>query len=72
VVRRPRCHPWPRDKGRERGLAVEPVRDWERCINIKYVKQLGKRPLTIYILPGTRDKLLPYLGDGMPTWPSAT
>jgi len=53
------------DKGRERGLAVELVRDWERYINIKYAKQLGKRPLTIYILPGTRDKLLPYLGDGM-------
>ena len=53
------------DKGRERGLAVELVRDWERYLNIKYAKQLGKRPLTIYILPGTRDKLLPYLGDGL-------
>jgi len=53
------------DKGRERGLAVELVRDWERYINIKYAKQLGKRPLTIYIGPATRDKLLPYVADGL-------
>ena len=53
------------DKGRERGLAVELVRDWERYINFKYAKQLGKRPLTVYIGPATRDKLLPYVSDGL-------
>jgi membrane-bound lytic murein transglycosylase MltF len=53
------------DKGRERGLAVELVRDWERYLNIKYAKQLGKRPLTVYIAPATRDKLLPDLVDGL-------
>ena len=53
------------DKGRERGLAVELVRDWERYLNIKYGKTLGKRPLTIYIAPATRDKLLPYLNEGL-------
>jgi len=53
------------DKGRERGLAVELVRDWERYLNIKYGKILGKRPLTIYIAPATRDKLLPYLNEGL-------
>ena len=53
------------DKGRERGIAVELVRDWERYLNLKYAKQLGKRPLTIYIAPATRDKLLPYLTDGL-------
>ena len=53
------------DKGRERGIAVELVRDWERYINVKYAKELGKRPLTIYIAPATRDKLLPYLNDGL-------
>jgi membrane-bound lytic murein transglycosylase MltF len=53
------------DKGRERGLAVELVRDWERYLNVKYAKQLGKRPLTIYIAPATRDKLLPYLKEGL-------
>ena len=49
------------DKGRERGIAVELARDWERYLNVKYAKQLGKRPLTVYIAPATRDKLLPYL-----------
>jgi len=53
------------DKGRERGIAVELVRDWERYLNVKYAKQLGKRPLTIYIGPATRDKLLSYLNDGL-------
>ncbi|HQR11829.1 MAG TPA: transglycosylase SLT domain-containing protein [Casimicrobiaceae bacterium] len=53
------------DKGRERGIAVELARDWERYLNVKYAKQLGKRPLTVYIAPATRDKLLPYLADGL-------
>ena len=53
------------DKGRERGLAVELVRDWERYLNLKYAKELGNRPLTIYTAPVTRDKLLSSLGDGM-------
>jgi membrane-bound lytic murein transglycosylase MltF len=52
------------DRGRERGLAAELVRDWERYINIKYAKQLGKRPLTVYIVPATRDKLLTDVRDG--------
>jgi len=41
------------------------VRDWERYLNVKYAKVLGKRPLTIYIAPATRDKLLPYLTEGL-------
>ena len=49
------------DKGRERGLSAELVRDFERWLNQKYAKQLGKRPLTIYIVPATRDRLLPDL-----------
>jgi membrane-bound lytic murein transglycosylase MltF len=53
------------DNGRERGIAVELVRDWERYLNIKYAKQLGKRPLTIYIIPATRNKLLPEVRDGL-------
>jgi membrane-bound lytic murein transglycosylase MltF len=53
------------DRGRERGLAVELARDWERYLNVKYAKQIGKRPLTVYIAPATRDKLLPYLADGL-------
>jgi len=53
------------DRGRERGLAVELVRDWERYLNAKYAQVLGKRPLTIYIGPATRDKLLGLLGQGL-------
>jgi len=53
------------DKGRERGIAVELVRDWERYLNIKYAKDLGKRPLTIYVMPATRDKLLPGVEYGL-------
>jgi hypothetical protein len=32
------------DNGRERGMAAELVRDWERYLNIKYARQLAKRP----------------------------
>jgi membrane-bound lytic murein transglycosylase MltF len=53
------------DKGRERGLAAELVRDFEQFLNAKYAKPLGKRPLTIYLAPATRDRLLPDLADGL-------
>src|SRR5215475_9577221 len=53
------------DNGRERGIAAELVRDWERYLNIKYAKQLGNRPLTVYIGPATRDKLLPFVEYGL-------
>jgi membrane-bound lytic murein transglycosylase MltF len=52
------------DKGRERGLGAELVRDFERWVNQKYAKQLGKRPLTIYMVAATRDKLLTDLNEG--------
>ena len=52
------------DKGRERGITAELVRDFERYINQKYAKQLGKRPITVYVLPTTRDRLLPQLIAG--------
>ena len=53
------------DQGRERGLTAENVRDFERYLNTKYAKQLGKRPLTMYVIPTTRDKLLPELTAGL-------
>ena len=53
------------DKGRERGLNAELVRDVERWLNTKYAKQLGKRPLTMYIVATTRDKLLTDVRDGL-------
>ncbi|MGH8171520.1 MAG: transporter substrate-binding domain-containing protein, partial [Rhodanobacteraceae bacterium] len=50
------------DKGRERGLTADVVREFERYINQKY--QTGKRPVTLYLVPTTRDKLLQSLVDG--------
>ena len=51
------------DKGHERGLTVELVRDFERYLNQKY--KTGKRPLTAYIIPTTRDKLLTGVAEGL-------
>ena len=53
------------DRGRERGLTADTVRDFERYLNKKYAKQLGKRPLTVYITPDTRDALLPDVAKGL-------
>ena len=52
------------DKGRERGLTAELVRDFERYINQKYARKLGNRPITVYLLPTSRDRLLPQLVAG--------
>src|SRR5262245_63600556 len=52
------------DKGQERGLAAELGRDWVRYINFQYARELGKRPLTIYIAPASRDELRPDVPDG--------
>lgn len=53
------------DRGRERGIAVELVRDFEHWINRKYAKQLGKRPLTVYIAAQPRDRLLTDVTGGL-------
>ena len=53
------------DKGRERGLTADNVRDFERWINKKLSKKLGKRPITVFIIPTTRDRLLPGLVQGI-------
>ena len=52
------------DKGRERGIAAELIRDFERRVNQKYAKKLGKRPLTVIVVATTREKLFPDLNDG--------
>ena len=46
------------DKGRERGIAADLMREFERWINRKYAKDLGKRPLTVFIVVATRDKMV--------------
>jgi len=53
------------DKGHERGLTAELVREFERYANRRYAKQLGKRPLTVVIIPTPRDKLLSGVAQGL-------
>jgi membrane-bound lytic murein transglycosylase MltF len=53
------------DKGRERGLSADFVRDFERFVNAKYKKQLRNRPVTVVIRPTTRDVLLKNVVDGL-------
>jgi membrane-bound lytic murein transglycosylase MltF len=51
------------DKGHERGISAETVRDFERYINKKHNAQ--KRPITVYIVPTTRDKLITGVAEGL-------
>jgi membrane-bound lytic murein transglycosylase MltF len=53
------------DKGHERGITAELVREFERYVNQRYAKQLGKRPLTVVLIPTTRERLLPGLAEGL-------
>jgi membrane-bound lytic murein transglycosylase MltF len=53
------------DRGRERGLSADFVRDFERYVNKTYADRLGKRPITVFMIPTTRDRLLPSLNSGM-------
>jgi membrane-bound lytic murein transglycosylase MltF len=52
------------DKGHERGLTAELAREFERYLNKRYAKQLGKRPLTVVIIPTSRDQLLAGVAQG--------
>ena len=53
------------DKGRRRGVTADTVQDFEKYLNRKYAKQLGKRPLTVSIVPTTRDELLKDVVGGL-------
>ncbi|MDM0108124.1 transporter substrate-binding domain-containing protein [Variovorax sp. J22R24] len=53
------------DKGRERVLPAELVREFERWVNKTYTRQLGKRPLPVCIIPTTGDMLLSNLAAGL-------
>jgi membrane-bound lytic murein transglycosylase MltF len=52
------------DKGTERGISADTVRDFERWLNRKYAKQLGNRPLTVLVRVATRDQLFANLREG--------
>jgi ABC-type amino acid transport substrate-binding protein len=53
------------DKGRERGITADTARDFEGYINKKHKKQLDNRPITVYLVPTTRDLLLQKVADGL-------
>ena len=50
--------------GKEQGLIGDTVREFERSLNKKYAKKLKKRPLTVVIIPRTRDLLLGDVAKG--------
>jgi len=51
------------DKGQEKGITAETVRDFERYVNQQYRKD--KRPVTVVMLPATRDRLLREVASGL-------
>jgi membrane-bound lytic murein transglycosylase MltF len=53
------------DRGRERGLTAELAREFERYVNRRFARQLGKRPLTLVLTATTRDRLFPDLAAGL-------
>lgn len=53
------------DRGQERGLTADFARDFERFINKTYAGKLDKRPVTVVMIPTTRDRLLPALNEGL-------
>jgi membrane-bound lytic murein transglycosylase MltF len=52
------------DRGRERGLTADAARKFEEYLNKKYTKDLKKRPITVLLIPTTRDQLIPALLEG--------
>src|SRR5678815_5715763 len=49
------------DKGSERGITADLAREFEKHLNARHAKQLGKRPLTVVLIPTSRDKLLAHV-----------
>jgi membrane-bound lytic murein transglycosylase MltF len=52
-------------RGRERGISADTVRGFEDWLNRKYAERLGNRPLTVLMIPRTRDRLLQDVADGL-------
>jgi membrane-bound lytic murein transglycosylase MltF len=52
------------DRGHERGLTAGLVRKFEEHLNKKHKPDLEKRPITVVVIPTTRDQLIPMLLDG--------
>jgi membrane-bound lytic murein transglycosylase MltF len=52
------------DKGKERGISAENVRDFEEFLNKKYRPKLHNRPITVVLIPTPRDQLIPRVVEG--------
>jgi ABC-type amino acid transport substrate-binding protein len=53
------------DRGRQTGYAADLVRVFEKFLNEKLAAKPGKRPLTVIIIPTTRDNLLQDVVNGL-------
>jgi ABC-type amino acid transport substrate-binding protein len=53
------------ERGNERGVSAEGVRGFERWLNEKHAKELRNRPITVVIVPTTRDRLLEGVASGL-------
>src|SRR5215831_12270054 len=53
------------ERGHERGITAQAARELEHFLNQKYRTRLGKRPLTVALLPTPRDQLLVRLVKGL-------
>ena len=52
------------DRGHERGITSDLMRDFERFLNRKYRKTLEGRPITLVLIPTTRDRLISGIAEG--------
>jgi len=50
------------DRGQQHGLSADYIHNFERWINQQYKK--GTRPISVFVIPTTRDKLLQKVIDG--------
>jgi len=58
--------------GRERGYAADLVRVFEKYINQKFAAKLGKRPITVLMIPMTRGFGVTRAGRTRTVWASAS
>lgn len=52
------------ENGKEHGLTAELAHDFETYLNQKHATELGGKPITVTLVPTTRDRLLPELVAG--------
>jgi membrane-bound lytic murein transglycosylase MltF len=53
------------ERGHSRGITAEVVHELEHFLNLKYAKRLRNRPITVALLPTSRDKLLSGVTEGL-------